>query len=72
MATGLGSVNANNLVNAWSAATFTPSTTTLTNLSPVNVVHGQAVNVSVTVAAQGGSGTPTGTVALMAARRARL
>ncbi len=67
MATGLGTLNANNLVNAWSAATFTPSTTTLTNLSPVSVVHGQAVNVSATVAAQGGSGTPTGTVALMAA-----
>jgi hypothetical protein len=67
LATGLGTLNANNLVNAWSAAAFTPSTTTLTNLSPVNIVHGQAVNVSATVAAKSGSGTPTGSVALMAA-----
>ena len=67
MATGLGSVNASNLVNAWNAATFTPSTTTLTNLSPVNLVHGQTVNFSATVAAKNGSGTPTGSVALMAA-----
>lgn len=66
MATGLGTLNANNLVNAWSAATYTSSTTTLTNLSPVSIVHGQAVNVSATVAPQSGSGTPTGSVALMA------
>ena len=67
LATGLGTLNAENLVNAWSAATFTPSTTTLTNLSPVNLVHGQAVNVSATVAAKNGSGTPTGLVVLMVA-----
>jgi hypothetical protein len=66
LATGLGSVNANNLVNAWNAAIFTPSTTTLTNLSPVNLVHGQTVNISAMVAAKSGSGTPTGSVALMA------
>jgi hypothetical protein len=71
LATGLGTVNANNLVNAWSAATYTSSTTTLTNLSPVSIVHGQAVNVSATVVAQSGSGTPTGTVALMAAPAAK-
>jgi hypothetical protein len=67
MATGLGSVNASNLVNAWSAVAYAPSTTTLTSLSPTNVVHGQQVNVSVTVAATSGVGTPTGSVALMAA-----
>jgi hypothetical protein len=67
LASGLGSVNANNLVNAWSAATFAPTTTTLTNLSPVSLVHGQPVNVSATVAANSGSGTPTGSVALIAA-----
>lgn len=66
LATGLGSVDANNLVKAWSAAAFAPSTTTLTNLSPLSVVHGQAVSVSATVAAKSGSGTPTGSVALMA------
>jgi subtilase family serine protease len=66
LATGLGSVNAFNLVNAWSATAFTPSTTTLTNVSPVSIVHGQAVNVSATVAAKSGGSTPTGSVALMA------
>ncbi|MGA6955763.1 MAG: Ig-like domain repeat protein, partial [Candidatus Acidiferrales bacterium] len=66
LATGLGSVNANNLVNAWSNATFTSSTTTLTNLAPTSITHGQAVNVSVKVTPQTGTGTPTGAVALMA------
>ncbi|MGO8759115.1 MAG: protease pro-enzyme activation domain-containing protein [Terracidiphilus sp.] len=67
LATGLGSVNAANLVKAWSAATFSPSATTLVSLSPVSPTHGQAVNVNITVAAKSGSGTPTGSVALMAA-----
>jgi hypothetical protein len=66
LATGLGSVDAANLVNAWSAANCTSSTTTLTNLSPLSLVHGQAVSVSATVAAKSGGGTPTGSVALMA------
>jgi subtilase family serine protease len=65
MATGLGSVNADNLVNQWTTATFTPSATTL-NLSPASGTHGQPVSVSVTVAPQSGTGTPTGAVALMA------
>jgi len=66
LATGLGSVNAANLVKAWNAATFGGSTTTLTNLAPVSITHGQTVNVSATVAAQSGTGTPTGSVALIA------
>jgi len=66
LATGLGSVNANNLVNQWNTVSFTPSTTTLTNLSPASITHGQPVSVSVTVAPKSGTGTPTGTVALMA------
>jgi len=66
MATGLGSVNADNLVNHWSSVSFTPSTTTLTNLSPTSITHGQPVSITATVAAQSGTGTPTGAVALMA------
>ncbi len=66
LATGLGSVNADNLVNQWSSVSFTPSTTTLTSLSPTTVTHGQPVSISATVAPQSGSGTPTGSVALMA------
>ena len=65
MATGLGSVNVANLVNKWSTATFTQSVTTLNNLSPTNITHGQPVNVSVTVAPKTPPGTPTGSVALM-------
>ncbi|MGA9668371.1 MAG: protease pro-enzyme activation domain-containing protein [Terracidiphilus sp.] len=66
LATGLGSVDAANLVNAWSTAAFTPSTTTLTNLSPLSIVHGQPVSVDATVTAKSGSATPTGSVALIA------
>ncbi len=67
MATGLGTVDAYNLVTAWGATTMAQSTTTLTNVAPVTLTHGQPVNISATVAAKSGSGTPTGSVALMAA-----
>ncbi len=68
LATGLGTVNATNLVNNWSSVTFRPSTTTLTLNSgnPVNVTHGTAVSVGVTVAPGSGTGTPTGDVSLIA------
>src|SRR5579862_128192 len=61
MATGLGTVNAANLVNNWTSATFTPTTTTLVSLTPTAITHGQPVNVSITVT---GAGTPTGDVTL--------
>lgn len=64
LATGLGSVNANNLVNEWNSVTFLPSTTTLNSLTPTTVTHGQPVNFSVTVAPQSGTGTPTGEISL--------
>jgi hypothetical protein len=67
LATGLGTVNATNLVTAWSNASFSPSTTTLTSLTPTNLTHGQAVSASISVAAKNGTGTPTGSVSLMAA-----
>lgn len=67
LASGLGTVDAYNLVNAWGSVAMTQTTTTLTNVSPVSLVHGQAASVSATVAAKGGTGTPTGSVALMAA-----
>jgi len=66
LATGLGSVNAANLVNKWSSVILKPSVTTFTTLSPATITHGQAVNVSVTVAPQSGSGAaPTGDVSLI-------
>ncbi|MGA2845001.1 MAG: Ig-like domain repeat protein [Candidatus Acidiferrales bacterium] len=70
LATGLGSVNAANLVRSWSTffAGFKPSATTLA-LSPVSgIVHGTPVNVTIGVSAVApATGTPTGNVALLAA-----
>jgi hypothetical protein len=50
LATGLGTVNAANLVNQWSsfAGTFTATTTKLT-ISPTTISHGQQVNFTVNV-----------------------
>jgi hypothetical protein len=67
LATGLGSLNANNLVNAWASASFAATTTTLVTLTPTSSTHGQAVSIEATVAAKAGGGVPTGSVALMAA-----
>jgi hypothetical protein len=63
LATGLGSVNAANLVNSWSNASFTASATTLT-LSPSTITHGNQVSASVRVAST--TGTPTGSVSINA------
>lgn len=64
LATGLGSVNAANLVNQWATLTALPSVTTITNLTPTSITHGQAVNFTVTVKPQTGNGAPSGTVSL--------
>jgi subtilase family serine protease len=66
LATGLGSVNAANLVNNWTSVSFKPTTTTLSNLSPTTTAHGQPVSFSVSVAPGTGSGTPTGDVSVNA------
>jgi hypothetical protein len=74
LATGLGSVNAQNLVNNWSSVTFLPSTTTLsasvkgaTVTSITGIAHGTPVGVNSNVTAgSGATGTPTGQVALIA------
>ncbi|MFZ1007028.1 MAG: protease pro-enzyme activation domain-containing protein, partial [Candidatus Sulfotelmatobacter sp.] len=67
LASGLGSVNINNLVTQWNSVTFSPSTTTLVlnNNVAVNIIHGQSVTGSVTVAQTTGSVVPTGDVVLM-------
>jgi hypothetical protein len=66
-ATGLGSVDATNLVNSWSAANFQGSLTGLTANGSTSVQHGQAVSFSVTVnALAAGSAVPTGLVSLIA------
>jgi hypothetical protein len=65
LASGLGSVDAANLVNAWGTLTTTPTTTTLT-LSAQTFAHGTPVNVKAVVSPDSGSGTPTGDIALKA------
>lgn len=58
-ATGLGSVNFNNLVSQWSTASFVASTTTLA-LSSTSFKHGTPVTANVTVTSN--NGTPSGDV----------
>ncbi|HTV06421.1 MAG TPA: Ig-like domain repeat protein [Acidobacteriaceae bacterium] len=61
-ATGLGSVDANVLINDWNSVVFTSSTVSLTS-STTSLTHGQSVTFSGTVTGSGGS-TPTGNVAI--------
>jgi hypothetical protein len=63
LATGLGSIDANQMVTNWSAITF-KSTTTSLKLSPTTITHGSAVNVTASVSG-GASGTPTGDISLL-------
>jgi trimeric autotransporter adhesin len=62
LASGLGTIDANQLVTNWGNVKFTTTTTTLTP-SSTSFTHGTAITVSgsVTVA----SGTPTGSVAMV-------
>jgi len=62
LATGLGTIDANVMVSNWANVTFASSTTTLTP-SSTSFAHGTAITLSGGVT---GSGTPTGSVALMA------
>ncbi len=62
-ATGLGSVNAANLVKAWTSLPSTETSTTL-SVSRTQFVHGSTVTVISHVTPSTGTGTPTGVVAL--------
>jgi hypothetical protein len=64
LATGLGSVDVNNLITKWSTVTFSPTTTSF-SMSPTSAVHGSPLNVTGTVAPSSGTSTPTGTVWLV-------
>ena len=69
LATGLGSVNVANLVNQWStyAGKFSASKFGSFTLGPpATITHGQTMPVAATVLPQSGSGTPTGTISLIA------
>ncbi len=63
LATGLGSVNVANLLNAWSSAVFNPTFTTA-SFTPVTGVHGEAININVSVGGNNG-GKPTGSVRIL-------
>ena len=62
LATGLGSVDANVLVQNWNSLSFKSTRTTL-SLGQTSFTHGTPVKVSVGVSGNGG--TPTGDVALV-------
>jgi hypothetical protein len=67
LATGLGSVNAYNLVEGWSSAStqFLPTTTTISAAGAATAIYGNGLKVSVSVAANASaSGTPSGDVGL--------
>jgi len=61
-ATGLGSVDANLLVQNWNSLTFTPSTTTLT---PSQTTFQHGAPITLTIAVSGNGGTPSGDVGLV-------
>ena len=65
LATGLGSVNVTNLVNAWESVSFSPTATSLA-INPVVLHHGDNANVQIAVKPQSGIGSPTGDVSLIA------
>ena len=61
LATGLGTVNAANLVNKWSSVSFTPTTAALTLTPPTGytlstIPHGQSVTFAVTVSPAASTG----------------
>src|SRR5208283_4453004 len=56
LATGLGSINVANLLNSWSSATRTATTTTLGTPNPASLTSGQSFSVTVTVAPAGATG----------------
>ncbi len=69
LATGLGSVNVENLVNQWSTYAGQFKATKFSSFTlgpPTTITHGQSIAVAATVAPQTGTGTPTGTITLIA------
>ena len=63
-ASGLGSVDAAQLVNNWNAISFAATSTAL-QVTPATAVHGTNVTVSANVTPSSGSGTPTGAVSIL-------
>jgi len=61
---GIGSVNAANLLNGWSSASKLSTATTATT-SATTFTHGQSVNVAVQVKSTTGTAVPSGDIALI-------
>lgn len=72
LATGLGSVNAYNLVSAWGAVPSIQSTVTTLSVSPATIPTGATATVTITVAPKSGTGTPAGSVSLISSTGATL
>jgi len=70
-ATGLGTVNAANLVAAWSSAAKLGTTATLA-IKTRTVEHGQPVPINLVVAPETGSGAPTGDFSLVSSRNSSI
>jgi Pro-kumamolisin, activation domain/Bacterial Ig-like domain (group 3) len=66
LATGLGSVNINNLATNWGTVNTVQTTTTLTLSPTTGITHGTAENVTVNVTVTPTTGTATGDVSLIA------
>lgn len=64
LASGLGSVDVANLVNAWGTLNQAASKTTLT-VSQTSFQHGASITLSGAVTAVSGTGTPTGEVVIV-------
>jgi hypothetical protein len=65
MSTGLGTVDAANLVANWGSVAATAGSATTLTVDGSTAAHGQPLTIHIHVAAASGSGTPTGDVALM-------
>jgi hypothetical protein len=55
LATGIGTVNAANLVNDWTSVSFAPSSTSL-SITPTTITHGQSVTLTVSVTPSSATG----------------
>jgi hypothetical protein len=65
LAVGLGSPDVANLAMSWSSVRFNATTTNF-SLTPAASAHGTAVDVTVKVTPSSSTGTPTGSVAIVA------
>src|SRR5207245_11807092 len=68
MSSGLGTVNANNLVTNWGSVSTIPTTTTLMLSPTTGITHGTGENVAVGINVKPNTGTavPAGEVSLIA------